>query len=641
MSDAKVEGWMKTLGPDGSWPDIDYASQNRSGWPAAGHVGRLAAMAIFYAKTKIEGHPDEDLLATITRGLDYWLDHSFHSDNWWFNTIGVPNDLTDTMLMIEDNLTADEKAKGLQMTAQHFIDPATGKYKMTGQNLVWCAAVAFKNALLMNDAAAAKQQHDIIVSEIKQTTEEGLQADQSFHQHGPQPQMGNYGLSYLATMSDLAWMWRGTSFALDDEKLSLIRRFSLEGEALVTANKSMDISACGRQISPHSPASKGFTVLTQLDLMAEVDAAHASDYKTAIAQDSAATGCGDPALPGGRLDKLFYRSDYLVHRRPDFFASVKLSSRRIIGEENTNQENQLGRYLSDGALFVYRDSREYADIFPVWNWRRIPGVTCASQGGSLVPAGRMDTDFAGGVSDGTYGAAGLDYNRDGVTGRKSWFFLDHEIVCLGAGLTSKDNSTLTTAVEQCLLNGPVTAGSAGAHWFWHNGEGYIFPGKQNVALGSGKQSGSWHDVFITGSKDPISKDVFSLWIDHGVEPVAAEYVYIIVPVSTKEETAAWAAAPSDTVLSNTSGAQAIENAHLKLAMAFFFQPGQITCQLGTVSVDAPCALILNEDAAHPRVTVADPSQLGAKVQVTIAGKAVAVNLPQAEEAGKSVSADLK
>src|SRR5258708_32290014 len=103
----------------------------------------------------------------------------------------------------------------------------------------------------------------------------------------------------------------------------------------------------------------------------------------------------------------------------------------------------------------------------------------------------MDSDFAGGVSDGVYGAAGLDYNRDGVTGRKSWFFLDHEIVCLGAGLTSRDPSGLTTGTEQCLLKGDVIAGSAGKpgavqrasrqeaagiNWVWHNGPGDSLPG---------------------------------------------------------------------------------------------------------------------------------------------------------------------
>jgi chondroitin AC lyase len=656
VQEAEVQGWIKTLGSDGSWPDIDYASQARSGWPTMEHLRRLSIMASIFAGTKIDGHPDAGLRATVTKVFDFWLNHTPHSANWWHNEIGAPNILTDTMLVLEDTLTADEKAKGLKLTDESADLNRTGKNKMTGQNLVWCAAIAFKNALLMNDTAGAKQERDIIASELRETTAEGLQYDQSFHQHGSQFQMGNYGLSFMVTISNFAWFWRGTSFELDEEKLSHLRRFMLEGETLVVTNKAMDISSCGRQLTPHSPLFKGSAVIRQLGLMAKVDEAHASDYLTAIAQDSAATGCGDPALPGGRLDKLFYRSDYLVHRRPDFFASVKLNSKRVQGGENTNQENQLGRFLADGALFVYHDGSEYADIFPVWDWRKIPGVTCASQGKNLIPAEKMDTDFAGAVSDGTYGAAGLDYNRDGVTGRKSWFFLDHEIVCLGAGLTARDNSTLTTDIEQCLLKGDVIAGkigkpgavqpasrheASGTNWVWHNGRGYVLPGKQNIVLGGATQSGSWHDVLISGNSAPISKDVFSLWIDHGVRPPAAGYVYMILPVSTKEETAAWAGAPLDTVLSNTPGVQAIENARLKLAMAVFFQPGRITCQLGTMTVDAPCALILNEDAAHPRVTVADPSQLGTTVHVTLGGKSITVNLPQLEEAGKSISADWK
>jgi len=651
VPDAEIQGWIKTLGPDGSWPDIDYKSQVVSGWNPLNHMRRLSILGSIYAKTKLDGHPDAALLATVTKALDFWLDHTpvcRTNGGWWYNQVGAPNVLTDTMLIIEDTLSPGEKAKGLKLTATHV-------YKATGENLVWDAAIFFKRALLMNDAATAKQQHDIIVSEIHETLAEGLQHDQSFHQHGPQQQMGNYGLSFAAMMSDLAYIWRGTSFALPEDKLALVRRYMLEGEALIVANKAMDISSCGRQLLPGSPALKAFTVLTQIGLMAEVDPAHATEYNNAIAQDSAAAGCGDASIPGSRLDKSFYRSDYLVHRRPDFFASVKLCSHRVQGGESTSQENLRGRYRSDGGLFIYQDSLEYTDIFPVWNWRKLPGITCASQGKTLQLGGRMDTvdtDFAGGVSDGVYGAVGLDYKRDGVTGRKSWFFLDHEIVCLGAGITGQDDSALTTGIEQCLLKGDVVAGAvgdpgtvqsgepheaSGTNWVWHNGRGYVLPGKQNVFLGSAAQTGSWHDVLISGDPAPITKDVFSLWIDHGVKPAAADYVYMILPTRTKEGTAAWAASPADTVLSNTPGVQAIENTGLKLAMAVFFQPGQITCRLGNVTVDAPCALILNEDAAHPGVTVADPSQLGTKVQVTVGGKSIAINFSQAEEAGKSIS----
>jgi len=46
------------------------------------------------------------------------------------------------------------------------------------------------------------------------------------------------------------------------------------------------------------------------------------------------------------------------------------------------------------------------------------------------------------VSDGSYGLAACDFERDGLTARKSWFFFDDEIVCLGAGIMAAAGSRL-------------------------------------------------------------------------------------------------------------------------------------------------------------------------------------------------------
>ena len=230
--------------------------------------------------------------------------------------------------------------------------------------------------------------------------------------------MGNYGLSFATDMAVWGWIWRGTALAIPEEKLALLRGCVFNGEAAVTANGLMDISACGRQLFVGSARAKGRGVLALLAAMEQVDPGTALRYRAAAVQDSQPVGSGLPTLPGAVMNRDFFRSDYMMHRRPAYYASVKLSSHRVIGGEATNAENISGRYLADGALFLYQTGREYADIFPVWDWRRIPGVTCVTTGATLQPAGMMATDFAGGVSDGTYGAAGLDFHRDGVSGKK-------------------------------------------------------------------------------------------------------------------------------------------------------------------------------------------------------------------------------
>lgn len=43
------------------------------------------------------------------------------------------------------------------------------------------------------------------------------------------------------------------------------------------------------------------------------------------------------------------------------------------------------------------------------------------------------------------------------------------------------------------------------------------------------QAGSWKDINATGESGLIDKNVFSVWINHGLNPENASYQYIVVP----------------------------------------------------------------------------------------------------------------
>src|SRR6185295_11065057 len=120
-----------------------------------------------------------------------------------------------------------------------------------------------------------------------------------------------------------------------------------------------------------------------------------------------------------------------------------------------------GLHLADGATLFYQSGREYDDIFPVWNWRQIPGVTCAQGDESLRWPARKDrspmTDFVGAASDGSHAVAGMDFSQRGVRAHKAWVFVDNVIVCLGAGISSSEAAPVVTTINQCLLHGDVQA----------------------------------------------------------------------------------------------------------------------------------------------------------------------------------------
>lgn len=43
----------------------------------------------------------------------------------------------------------------------------------------------------------------------------------------------------------------------------------------------------------------------------------------------------------------------------------------------------------------------------------------------------------------------------GVKAKKSWFFFDNEIMCLGTDIKSNEPESITTAINQCWLKGNV------------------------------------------------------------------------------------------------------------------------------------------------------------------------------------------
>lgn len=61
---------------------------------------------------------------------------------------------------------------------------------------------------------------------------------------------------------------------------------------------------------------------------------------------------------------------------------------------------------------------------------------------------------------------------------------------------------------------------------------YLFPEPAAVRLVKDRHQGAWKDIngqSWAGAAGDIHKDVLTLWIDHGIAPQNAEYVYIVVP----------------------------------------------------------------------------------------------------------------
>ncbi|MFO8015293.1 MAG: polysaccharide lyase 8 family protein [Phycisphaerae bacterium] len=630
-----VKQMIARLRDDGTWPDVDYTDRTRGGWATARHLYRVRDLAQAYAKP---GHPLEgsaDVRDAVVRALRHWIEKDYRNSNWWYTRIGVPKAVAPALLLMGDAVP--------EALARRAREQVLGRSTMgmTGQNKVWCAGIAFLKGLLAEDPGLMRKARDAIFSELRVTTAEGIQPDFSFHQHGPQQQWGNYGLSFAGDAIRWATMFRGTSFALEEERLAVLRRYVLDGLAWTVWHGRMDVSGCGRQIFRGAQRSKGRAVLRCLQDLARLDPSAADACRRTLA---ACSEGGPNTLVG---HKHFWRSDISIHRRPGWYASVKMSSTRVIGAETCNSENMRGLHLGDGVLYVLRRGDEYADLFPVWNWRRLPGTTCRQGEESLVPGGkrcRGRSEFVGGVGDGRRGLAAMVYRRGGLTARKAWAFLDGAVVCLGAGITCDEDGPVVTSVNQCARRGPVAVSRAGGHrviekkgrasldgpaWVWHDGVGYIFGDGCRGHVAAEAQTGDWHRVHHRYSEKTVSRDVFSLAIDHGTKPKAAAYAYTVLPGIAAKQMAQAAKGPPAEVVSHTPAVQAVSVGEGRVVLAAFFEAGRLAWGGGgTLAVDVPCLVLLDAASDEPHLYVADPTHKRKAVTV-------AWSLPAAVRTGSS------
>lgn len=644
-----VEKLLVELMYDGSWQDIDYTSKERGAWEPRQHLSRLLEIAKSYQSQGTAYYRKKVVSEKIHLALNYWLKNDFICPNWWYPVIGVPMVLNPIMILMEDEISEDQKQQALLI-----LDRC--KIGRTGQNKVWQSGNVLLKSLLIKSIDTVEMAAKSIQEELVVSLGEGVQPDWSYHQHGPQLQFGNYGLSYVGDMIKWISILRKTPFAFDEGKVSILRNYLLEGQQWVTWKNQMDISACGRQLFVDSPETKAESLSKSIAKMETLDPAYAEEYKKA----------NDYLTLSG--NKHFWRSDIQIQRNNDYYFSVKMCSERVIGAESCNSENIQGYYMGDGATFLYQSGEEYRNIFPFLDWKKIPGTTTQQDDEPLpvltASGYRIESDFVGGVSDGENGIAVLDYSRNGLKARKSWFMIDNQVVCLGTGIFSQRGQEVTTGVNQAFLDGPVIVSSGGEisdhigsqmldnpSWILHDNTGYLFPKGGNLRLEAQSVVGSWNWVASRYPDDRINADVFKLWFDHGVNPSAGAYEYIVIPGADKSMLTELSGQLPYTI-TNKSNRQEVRAMDDSVAGIVFYDAGKSNAFKG-VEVSEPCVLMIKDNQQNIQISVADPSQKLETIQIIVNGKyggdhtkyangqtSLKMNLPKDGKAGTTVQVTL-
>lgn len=528
ISSEEIKHLISTLQMDGSWEDINYTDTKRSGWEPKIHTERILKLTKYYYQKShaLESSETSQLANVIHLAMNFWFSKGLECKNWWYNQIGIPRTLGPAFLIFENEMSEQEKREAIKVMMN-------STFGMTGQNKVWLAGNVLIRGLLENNWELVKEAREVITSEITLGQKEGIKADWSFHQHGPQQQFGNYGLSFLGNMSFYSELFAGTSLAFSKEQQNILISLLLEGYQWIIWKGYWDVNGLNRQLYRNADVDKSFSLLfAAYSLMKSSEPEVANKIRKMIQRNSAFSQT--PNTFTG--NKHFWESDCTIHRTPKWMASVRMASDRVIGTELINEDNLKGYYMADGALYTYIRGDEYHNIFPFWDWRRIPEITTYESNAPIPDPNRTDsrnhTSCVGGVTYKNTGITAMQLKRNKLEANKTWVFTDNYILCMGSDIHADSTATIITSIDQRFSKGEIW--SDDNKRFFHDNTGYIILQADTCIALTEDKEGQWKD-FMGMYKPKILKNrLFSIHLRHRKD-IPSSYIYLILPGTTQQK----------------------------------------------------------------------------------------------------------
>ena len=671
----KATTLLSTVNPDGSWSDLNYTQIPGDSWPLGRHYDRILSMAKAYITPGQSLFGDISLKSAIERALAYGYKYIYPGvnklGNWWWWKIGVPRKLAPTLLLLQGKVESQVFTKELE-TLAYLIGAAPGSSE--SQNTIWttmnhlCYALLVNDSLWMRDKVVATMASAVVV-----TTTAGIKSDYSFHHHGPQLYTGGYGGEYAEDIAEYVLFTRGTSYQLPSTNFDTFITYVAEGVRWALYHNYFDPSVIGREVT--RATEKGTPGLAALLMLSQVPSPRQDEF-TAAAKKMLETWNFSVSVENSGLvtpvrnsavaaswptgDKHFPRSDYSVHRRPGYYASVKMISARTKSAEKVNGEGLKSWFLSDGMTYVVKEGNEYYrnNVWPTLDWTRLPGTTVEQKSRTAGGYGFGSQTFVGGTHADGYGVAAMDFaatkyqkgsndwtrsntvaSASCLTAKKSYFFFDEEVVALGSDITCPSTNPVETIVMQWPLStadAPLSVDGIGkpSSPGWSetlsnitsaqaDGIGYYFPGGQTVNAKREIRSGKWSDLNLGESTTVYTNPILTLWYDHGTNPSGQSYRYAVLPGKSLEEMASYAASVPISILAHDGRVHAVKDHLLNAVGAVFWEADSVD----KVTVDRPCILFYRTEGDVLTIAASDPTQATSTLHVTINETLTPLELP--------------
>jgi hyaluronate lyase len=692
----------------------DYANPNDTKAMNGSYV-RLREMAIAHETIGSTLYQNATLKSDIVQALD-WLYNNWYYirpdggaaeyptpfGNWFHWQIGVPTNLSDIMILLYDDLTSAQRNNWISVIDYYNADNGgiSGPYR--GANRVYRATIhavrgilgesSSKLILAKNGLSDLSDGHTGALSVFKYVTAgDGFYEDGSFIQHGNNPYNGGYGYNLLQDIANVMYLLKGTTWELTDPESDHIWKWVSDSfDPLMDENGLFLDMVRGRDIAKHNRSNQvaGHTAMMAIIRLSQLAATEdAVKYKRIIKswlqKDStfyndatiemivlAKTILNDSSIASRNdhyISKVFPKMARAVHQRPGFGMAVSMSSNKVARYEADNGENRKGWHTGDGMTYLYNaDINQYSDqYFSTVDYYRLPGttvdiITRSNSEGEDTTTGRS---WVGGVNfkGKHYSSAGMELQGMNVSlkANKSWFMFDDEIVAIGSGITSSDNRTIETIVDNRKINSTGTnaftvgsstgtvqlnafgsASSTHVNWLHVAGNtsgsdvGYYFPQSSTIKSKREARTGKWSAVnssYYPVGDPSYTRNYLTYWLDHGTNPTNSKYAYAILPNKSSSQVGAYSSDPNIRIWEQSAEAHAVKEKGLNIVGYHFWKDipktvyidGDVTKPFLTANKKA--AVMTKGTDEEFYVSVSDPTQQNTgTIELEIERTAVAV-----------------
>jgi len=482
----------------------------------------LTEMAMGYRMYGTSCYQSTELLDDILTALEWGYNHYYGKAeienqgwrdttkfNWHDWCIGTPAGLMNTIVLVDEHLTLQQKRNYIELFNVLVPKPRDyGANKVNfGRLIAQSGVLCERKELIYNGRDGIEDTYFYADGGVNDG--QGFYRDGSYIFHTLHPMNFTYGIEHFAKIIDFAAILAGSEFALKQEHTELLYTWLYKSYLPFCRNGEIFRSVLGRH--PAGTTGRAFNFIICLVRLYSLSA---KEKKQELAELIAMLTDESPLLGDGVHTQLYNActlSDYLsfceayekaqdtdsarkkrlgfqafncmdraVQHKEDYSFSLSISSSRIYNYECINHENMNGWYHGDGMLNLVSSPYKYAaDYWLNVDPYRIPGITADDREREVVTIAQANEylssrDFVGALSTGENGMAVMElesYHSDGelistrfyepsgsyggpppqrectLTANKAYFFMDGYAVCLGSAVNAHDGAKVYTIIE--------------------------------------------------------------------------------------------------------------------------------------------------------------------------------------------------